>query len=77
MYRNKLLWSVLCGTASGVIAARLVFKFLESKRSSGSNRVGEEIRQVTDERDDVNHLADKLPEENDERPEEHEGLKKG
>ncbi|PFX30624.1 hypothetical protein AWC38_SpisGene4602 [Stylophora pistillata] len=55
----------LGGTISGVIAAWLVFEFLESKGSAGSSRAGEEIREVTGERDDLNNPADKLPEEND------------
>lgn len=69
MFSNKLLWSVLWGTTSGVIAAWLVFKFLEGSRSAGSNRAGEEITEGTRERDDQNNPAEKLPEENDERPE--------
>ena len=31
MFPNKVLWSVVCGTLSGIIAAWLVVKFLQSK----------------------------------------------
>ena len=42
---------------------------LSSKFCAGSSRAGEEITEGTGERDDLNNPADKLPEENDERPE--------
>ena len=71
MSPNKVLWSVVCGTLSGIIAAWLVFTFLEKKGSGPT-------REVEDERDDPNNPADKLPEENDERldksAEEHEEM---
>ena len=67
MSRNKVLWSVVCGTTSGIIAAWLVFKFLE-KKGSGPKGAREEIREVRDEQYDRDNPADKLPEENDERP---------
>ena len=75
--RNKVVWSVVCGTLSGIIAAWLVFTFLE-KKGSGPKGARVEIREVEDERDDPNNPADKLPEENDERldkrAEEHEEM---
>ena len=77
MSRNKVVWSVVCGTLSGIIAAWLVFTFLE-KKGSGPKGAREEIREVEDERDGRDNPADKLPEENDERldkrAEEHEEM---
>ena len=77
MSSNKVLMSVVCGTLSGIIAAWLVFKFLE-KKGSGPKGAREEIRELGDERDGRDNPADKLPEENDERPdkraEEHEEM---
>ena len=76
MSPNKVLWSVVCGTISGIIAAWLVFKFLE-KKGSGPKGAREEIRELRDEQYDRDNPADKLPEENDERldkrAEEHAG----
>ena len=66
MSPKKLLLSIFYGTISGVIAAWLVSKFLESK-GCGPKGAREEIREVKDERDDFNKRADKLPEGNDER----------
>ena len=74
---NKVLWSVVCGTISGIIAAWLVFKFLE-KKGSGPKGAQVETREVRDEQYDRDNPADKLPEENDERldkrAEEHEEM---
>ena len=61
MSPNKFFWSVASGTVSNVIAAWLVFKFLEKKGAR------QEIGCTKNERDDLNNWADKLPEENDER----------
>ena len=69
MSPNKVLWSIVCGTTSGIIAAWLVFKFLERK-GCGPKGAREDIREVKDEWDDFNNRAEKLPEENDERLEE-------
>ena len=66
MSPNKVLWSVVCGTTSGIIAAWLAFKFLE-KKGSGPKGTREEIRELKDEQYDRDNPADKLPEENDER----------
>ena len=70
MSPNKVFWSVVCGTTSGIIAAWLVFKFLE-KKGSGPKGTRAETREDPDP-------ADKLPEENDERldkrAEEHEEM---
>ena len=77
MSSNKVLMSVVCGTLSGIIAAWLVFKFLE-KKGSGPKGARVETREVRDEQYDRDNPADKLPEENDERPdkraEEHEEM---
>ena len=77
MSPNKVFWSVVCGTTSGIIAAWLVFKFLE-KKGSGPKGAREEIRELRDEQYDRDNPANKLPEENDERPdkraEEHEEM---
>ena len=77
MSRNKVVWSVVCGTLSGIIAAWLVFTFLE-KKGSGPKGAREEIRELRDEQYDRDNPADKLPEENDERldkrAEEHEEM---
>ena len=78
MSRNKVLWSVVCGTVSGFIAAWFVFNVLKKKGSGPRPGAREEIGKVKDERDDLNNRADKLPEENDERldkrAEEHEEM---
>ena len=77
MSPNKVLWSVVCGTTSGIIAAWLVFKFLEKRGSEPEGAPGK-IREVRAEQYDRDNPADKLPEENDERPdkraEEHEEM---
>ena len=77
MSRNKVVWSVVCGTISGIIAAWLVFKFLE-KKGSGPKGARGETREVRNEQYDRDDPADKLPEENDERlhkrAEEHEEM---
>ena len=80
MSPKKLLLSIfyiLYGTISGVIAAWLVLKVLESK-GCGPKGTHEEIREVRDEQNDRDNPADKLPEENDERldkkAEEHEEM---
>ena len=74
MSPKKLLLSIFYGTISGVIAAWLVLKVLESK-GCGPKGTHEEIR---DEQNDRDNPADKLPEENDERldkkAEEHEEM---
>ena len=78
MSPNKVLWSVLCGTISGIITAWLVFKFLGGK-GCGPKGAREEIGEVKDEPNDLNNPADKLPQENDERldkrAEEHEEMR--
>ena len=66
MSPNKVLWSVVCGTISGIITAWLVFKFLGGK-GCGPKGAREEIGEVKDEPNDLNNPADKLPQENDER----------
>ena len=75
---NKVLWSVVCGTISGIITAWLVFKFLGGK-GCGPKGAREEIGEVKDEPNDLNNPADKLPQENDERldkrAEEHEEMR--
>ena len=77
MSPDKVLWSVVCGTTSGIIAAWLVFKFLE-KKGSGPKGARVETKEVRDEQYDRDNPADKLPEENDERldkrAEEHEEM---
>ena len=77
MSAKKLLLSIFYGTISGVIAALLVLKVLESK-GCGPKGKHEEIREVRDEQNDRDNPADKLPEENDERldkkAEEHEEM---
>ena len=77
MSPKKLLLSIFYGTISGVIAAWLVFKVLESK-GCGPKETHEEIREVRDEQNDRDNPADKMPEENDERldkkAEEHEEM---
>ena len=77
MSPKKLLLSIFYGTISGVIAAWLVLKVLESK-GCGLKGTHEEIREVRDEQNDRDNPADKLPEENDERldkkAEEHEEM---
>ena len=77
MSPNKVLWSVVCGTTSGIIAAWLVFKFLEKRGSEPEGAPGK-IREVIAEQYDRDNPADKLPEENDERldkrAEEHEEM---
>ena len=66
MSPNKVLWSVVCGTLSDIIAAWLVVKFLQSK-GSGPKGAQEEIREVKDKQDNPNNTADKLREEKDKR----------
>ena len=66
MSPNKVLWSVVCGTLSGIIAAWLAVKFLQSK-GSGPKGAQEEIREVKDKQDNPNNTADKLREEKDKR----------
>ena len=77
MSPKKLPLSIFYGTISGVIAAWLVLKCLESKGCEPKG-THEEIREVRDEQDDRDNPADKLPEENDERldkkAEEHEEM---
>ena len=77
MSAKKLLLSIFYGTISGVIAAWLVLKVLESK-GCGPKGKHEEIREVRDEQNDRDNPADKMPEENDERfdkkAEEHEEM---
>ena len=77
MSPNKVLWSVVCGTISGIIAAWLVFTFLEKKGSEPKGARGG-TRELGDEQYDRDNPADKLPEENDERldkrAEEHEEM---
>ena len=77
MSPKKLLFSIFYCTISGVIAASLVLKVLESK-GCGPKGTHEEIREVRDEQNDRDNPADKLPEENDERldkkAEEHEEM---
>ena len=77
MSPKKLLLSTFYATISGVIAAWLVLKVLESK-GCGPKGTHEEIREVRDEQNDRDNPADKLPEENDERldkkAEEHEEM---
>ena len=65
MSPKKLLLSIFYGTISGVIAAWLVLKVLESKGCGPKGT--HEIREVRDEQNDRDNPADKLPEENDER----------
>ena len=77
MSPKKLLLSTFYATISGVIAAWLVLKVLESK-GCGPKETHEEIREVRDEQNDRDNPADKMPEENDERfdkkAEEHEEM---
>ena len=59
MSPKKLLLSIFYGTISGVIAAWLVSKFLESK-GCGPKGAREEIREVENVRNDRDNPADIL-----------------
>ena len=59
MSQKKLVLSIFYASRSGVIAAWLVLKFLESK-GCGPKGAREEIREVEDERDDRDNPADIL-----------------